>query len=414
MMRQITSWGAWVWLGLLLLVGSPAVGQDDGAGEGESPNPPAQDQADPRHRTGHYSIDEPGIPYRVIYETRLRYGWEPRDEDTDTYRRSPNQPTNDGDRTSTDWFIEVPEGYRADRPAGVLVMMQSGVLRRCPEQWRQSLSDHNLIWVGFPAGSAYRPWFAHARAIYGLQLVAQRYAVDPRRIYIVGKDNGVTVANAAAVLTPEVFRAAFMLFGGAFPADLDHRGDTYEGFAEDADRGLLREASRRSLLAYFNGEDGIERELALLAAVAYQRAGFGVTVIDEPTHGDDDIPGAEHLAAAVHAFELPLHRDAERAYERGRRMADRGRRGTALPLLLEALSIGSTAAFAEDARAKLTELQDAYAAEVAAIEAHTAGGEFEAAGQALSAFERGWGDHGEADTQRLTEALREARRAARD
>lgn len=403
----------WSWAALLLFAWPmlpPTHAQDDPATDEGA----AQQAPDPRHRTGHYEIDLPGIPYRLIYETRLRYGWEPRDADNETYRRTPDQPTNDGNRTSTDWFIEVPESYRADRPAGLVVMVRTGVNRRCPEPWREALTTHNLVWVGFPAGRVTQPWFAHARAILAVQILAERYALDPRRVYIVGLDNGTVAANAAAVLSPEHFRAAWMINGGAFPAELDFRGDPIPGFAPNADRRLLRNATRQSTLVYFNGEDNIERDLALLPAVAYDRAGFNVTVIDEPGHGTAEVPGAEHLAAALHAFEQPFHRDAERDYQRGIRSAERGRRGDALPMLLDALSIGSTAEFADDARAKLTELQDAYAAEVAAVEAQLEAGEVEAAGRAISALVRDWGDHAEPDGERLTEALREARRAARE
>ncbi|XAL98525.1 hypothetical protein OT109_13165 [Phycisphaeraceae bacterium D3-23] len=405
-MRSGNHWRALAVFGLALWFLSAAThasAQEDEQG----PEP------DPRHRVGHYAIETPGIPYRVIHETRLLYGWEPRNADTETYQRTPDQPTNDGDRETTDWFIEVPEAYRADRPAGLLIMIQSGVRRRCPEAWREALSDHNLIYVGFPAGQARRPWFAHARAIIGVQLLAERYALDPRRIYMVGMDNGATVANAASVLTPDYFRASFILFGGAFPADLNFRGDEIPGFAPNADRRALRNASQRSTLVYFNGDDDIEREIALLPATAYDRAGFNVVVIDEPEHGSDSVPGAEHLAVALDAFERPFHRDARRDYQRGVRLAERGKRGEALPMLLDALSIGSTADFAEDARAKLTELQDAYAAELAVIEAHLAAGELDEAGQALSAFDRAWGDFGETDTDRLEEALGEASRAQR-
>lgn len=403
-MGRRNHWRGLAILGLVLCCCSASAGAQDADPAGEP---------DPRHRTGHYEIELPGIPYRVIYETRLRYGWEPRSDATDTYRRTPDQPTNDGNRTTTDWFVEVPDSYRADRPAGLIILVQSGLRRRCPELWREALTTHNLIWVGFPAGLTSKPWFAHARSILAVQLMAERYALDPRRIYVIGLDNGTKAANAMAVLTPEHFRAAWMIYGGAFPADLDYRGDLIEGFAPDADRRALRNAARNATLVYFNGEDDIERDLMLLPAAAYDRAGFNVTVIDEPTHGTDDVPGPEHLAAAIDAFERPLHRDAERDYQRAIRMVERGKRGEALPLLLDTLSIGSTADFAGDARGKLTELQDAYAAEIAAVEAHITAEAFDEASQGISVLLRGWGDHGEQDAERLTESLREARRAAR-
>lgn len=409
-----------IWLVLALLLSfvatsSVVFAQDappaEGA-DGVDVQPPAE--PDPRHRVGHYEIDLPGIPYRVIHETRLRYGWEPGSTATEKYQRTPDTPTNDGNRTSTDWFVEVPETYRADRPAGLVIMIRTGAARRCPEPWREALTTHNLVWVGFPAGYASRPWFAHARALVAVRLMAERYALDPRRVYLVGQDNGARVANAAVVLTPETFRAAFMINESAFPADLEMGDATIDGIAPNADRRLLRNAARQATLVYFNGGRDIERELMLTPAAAYDRAGFNVTVIDQPEHGTQAVPGPEHLATAIHAFESPFHRDAERDYERATRLADRGKRGEALPMLLDALSVGSTAEFAEDARAKVTELQDAYAAEVAAVEAHLAAGELGEAAAALNAFNRDWGDHGEADAERLTDALREARRAARE
>ncbi|MEM9415609.1 MAG: hypothetical protein AAGA29_09060 [Planctomycetota bacterium] len=405
-MRSGNHWRALAVLGLALscLSASVQVWAQNGVPGGEP---------DPRHRVGHYEIETPGIPYRIIHETRLLYGWEPRTADTEKYRNSPDDPTTDSGRNNTDWFVEVPETYRADRPAGLLILIQSGVRRRCPEDWLPALSEHNLIYVGFPAGSANRPFFAHARAIVGVQLMAERYSLDPRRIYLVGMDNGATVVNAASVLTPDYFRAAFVLFGGAFPGDLNFRGDNIPGFAPNADRRALRNASQRSTLVYFNGEDDIERELALLPATAYDRSGFNVVVFDQPEHGDDTLPGPEHLVAAIDAFEQPFHRDAQRTYQRAARLAERGKRGEALPMLLDALSIGSTTDFADDARARLTELQDAYAAEVAAIETQIEAGETDDATQTLAAFLRDWGDHGEEDGDRLTELLTEARRAQR-
>ncbi|MFI4859981.1 MAG: hypothetical protein ACIAXF_04785 [Phycisphaerales bacterium JB063] len=406
-MRRQNRWRAMAFLALSVWCVSAAL-------SAAAQDTPGNAEPDPRHRIGHYEIEEPGIPYRIIYETRVRYGWEPRDDDTETYRRSPDQPTNDSTRNNTDWFIETPDTYRADRPAGLLIFIKSGLQRRCPDEWKQSLVDHNLIYVGFPAGSANRPWFAHARAVYGVQLLAQRYNLDPRRIYLVGMDNGATVVNAASVLTPDYFRAAFILYGSAFPADLNFRGDDMPGFAPNADRRALRNAAQRSTLVYFNGEDDIEREIMLFPANAYDRAGFNVTVIDRPEHGTETLPGPEYLAAAVNAFEHPFHRNARRDYQRGIRLAERDKRGEALPMLLDALSIGSTADFADDARAKLTELQDAYAAELAVIEQHLAADELDQAAQALSEFERVWGDFAEPDCERLEATLDEARRAQRN
>lgn len=118
------------------------------------------------------------------------------------------------------WQVHVPESYSAERPAGVLVYLDSRGSGHLPDQWREVVKQQNLVWVGVGqmkrnAPPARRVWYA----ALGLRALQLDYSLDPRRLYIVGVEDTAGTA-LSTLITANEFTGALYVRGSYFSPNL--------------------------------------------------------------------------------------------------------------------------------------------------------------------------------------------------
>lgn len=370
----------------------------------------AEDAAAQVEKTGYYNIRLPGVPYRQYHEARLRYGWEPSKTFIDRYALSPDEAYPFRNYDSVAWHITAPASYQRQVPPGVLVYIVPGGPKQAPEAWRETLDRLNLVYVEISAPGTPPNHYAHTMALLAVQMMGQRYPIHPQRIYLAGLDVGADTAVTTAVLSPEVFSAAWLTNGGNYLTDLPFNNDTLKGLAPNANRDAVRTAARQSRLIFLNTKTDVDRAIYLTNIQGYHQAGFrGLTLWDEPGPGAGR-PSAEHLLKAIDLFDQPLHRGAEKALRDAERDAARGRQNDALKGYFAVQASAPTTELGATAREQIVALLAVYAEQVAAIEAQIAAGQSREAQRAIGDLEKAWDDLAKADVERLEEAVRNAPR----
>lgn len=373
-----------------------------------------QEAAEQVEKTGYYRIRLEGIPYGLYHETRLLYGWEPNSTARNKYATDPDQVQTYRNYDSVVWNVSALETYRREMPPGALIFIMPGGAGRAEADWRPVLEELNLIHVEISAGSGNLNEYSHAMALLAVEMLSQRYPLNRQRVYVAGLESAANTAVTTAVLSPDVFRAAWLINGGGFLEDVDVQGEPVPGLAPQANRAAVRAAAGRSQLLFFNTRTDIERAIVLSHARADQRAGFrGLTLWDEPELGRDEI-GPEWLTKAIDQFDQPLHRDAERGMRKAERDLAGGRKLAALRAFFGIAGNAPTTEFGQAARAQADALLAEYAAQVAAIDAQIEAGQTDEAQRAIADLRRQWDDLAEQDIDRLTDATREAGRRGRD
>ncbi len=120
-----------------------------------------------------------------------------------------------------EWQVYVPQDYRSERPAGVLVFVSSINWGGIPDQWRQVMDSRNLIWISANGDGDGAPLQRQMlKAILAPRAVDRDYAIDMARIYISGYSGGGGVATMIELTKPELFVGAIYI-GGATPWNMD-------------------------------------------------------------------------------------------------------------------------------------------------------------------------------------------------
>lgn len=374
----------------------------------------AEDAAAQVEKTGYYTIRLPGVPYRLYHETRLRYGWEPTQEFINRYAQSPDELHPFRNYPSVVWHITAPTSYHRNMPPGLLVMLVPSGPGQAPEAWRETLDQLNLVYVEISTPGSPPNHYAHAMALLAVKLVSDRYPLHPQRIYLAGQEVAADTAVTTAVLSPEVFSAAWLINGGGYLEQLPFNNDTLNGLAPNANRDVIRTAARQSRLLYLSTQTDIERAILLTYAQGYHQAGFrGLTVWDEPGAGAGR-PSAEYLTKAIDLFDQPLHRGAEKLLRDAERSSARGRLADALKGYFAVQASAPTTEHGATAREQIKTLRAAYTEQVTAIEAQIAAGQTREAARAIGELKKAWDDLAEKDIERLEEAVRDAGRAGRE
>ncbi len=121
------------------------------------------------------------------------------------------------------WTMYVPESYRPERPAGLMVYVSPMKSGKIPQKWRSVLDKHNIIWVA--ANDAGNRTLVRYRATYALlapTLANTQYNIDSERTYLSGFSGGGEVAGMLAAAYPSLFRGAIFICGidtlGKIPA----------------------------------------------------------------------------------------------------------------------------------------------------------------------------------------------------
>lgn len=112
------------------------------------------------------------------------------------------------------WTMYVPESYRPERPAGLMVYVSPTKSGKIPQKWRSVLDKHNIIWVA--ANDAGNRTLVRYRATYALlapTLANTQYNIDSERTYLSGFSGGGEVAGMLAAAYPSLFKGAIFICG---------------------------------------------------------------------------------------------------------------------------------------------------------------------------------------------------------
>ena len=120
-----------------------------------------------------------------------------------------------------EWQVYVPQGYRPERPSGVLVFVSSINWGGVPDHWQQVMESHNLIWISANGDGDGAPLQRQMlKAILAPRVVDKDYAIDMERIYVAGYSGGGGVAMMTEVTKPELFMGAIYI-AGVTPWNMD-------------------------------------------------------------------------------------------------------------------------------------------------------------------------------------------------
>jgi phospholipase/carboxylesterase len=119
-----------------------------------------------------------------------------------------------GPASSTDGWLVVPEGYRPERPARLIVCLRGagGTARAALRFFRDDVDARNLILVAPEArGPTWDPAVGGTRADAAfieaaLRRVFDRYAVSPRHVAVAGFSDGASFALTLGLTNGDLFR----------------------------------------------------------------------------------------------------------------------------------------------------------------------------------------------------------------
>jgi len=155
------------------------------------------------------------------------------------------------------WEVYVPETYRANEPAGVIVFISpsdSGSIRR---GWSGVIDERNLIWIG--ANQSGNRVFVPRRvllSVLALAAIQQEYVLDEERVYVAGFSGGGKVASMVSTEYANTFKGGVFMCGVEFwdveqPRLIESiRGNRYVFLSGEHDHAL--ESTKRSYRAYRN------------------------------------------------------------------------------------------------------------------------------------------------------------------
>ncbi|MFP2907197.1 alpha/beta hydrolase [Pyxidicoccus sp. 3LFB2] len=130
-----------------------------------------------------------------------------------------------------DGLLYVPEGYRPEQPAALVVMLHgAGGNARHSLGWMQELADAEGFLLLAPESRG--PSWDLVMGEYGqdvafldqvLEHVFERYVVDPERVVLAGFSDGASYALSLGILNGDLFRH-ILAFSPGFAAPTDSRG----------------------------------------------------------------------------------------------------------------------------------------------------------------------------------------------
>ena len=185
-----------------------------------------------------------------------------------------------------EWEVAVPETYDSADPPGLLVYVSPSDSGAPPRGWLKLLRTHNLIWVAANrSGNRVQVPRRISYAVLAAGLVADRYELDEKRIYLSGFSGGARVSGLIAGEYPTVFRGAVFI-GGAELWDS-------QSSAENLER------MRQNRYVFLVGSEDANRAVARSVHSAYEKAnipGIRMTVVRRMGHV---LPEARYMNGAI-------------------------------------------------------------------------------------------------------------------
>ena len=178
-----------------------------------------------------------------------------------------------------------------------------------PLDWISPLDRHGMIFVTAAHSGNSANVFDRREplALLGAVNVVNRYAIDPRRIYVAGFSGGSRVAERLAMAYPELFRGALLL-AGSDPAGDGHLplppADIFARFQESG-RLVYATGSRDT---YHTAEDMVSRQ-SMATWCVFDVAGHSIPALDH------ELPNASTVDRLLDELDAARSPDAAKLAE---------------------------------------------------------------------------------------------------
>ncbi|MCC6579319.1 MAG: hypothetical protein IT440_02675 [Phycisphaeraceae bacterium] len=125
--------------------------------------------------------------------------------------------------------LYVPKGWRADKPAPMIVWISDTEDGSPPQAWREALDRAGVLWLGARQAGSDRPRETRlGLALDAAHNAGRLFGADLRYITIAGQGGGAVEALALALHFPEIFSSALAVGNAGYHRDLsspDKPGD---------------------------------------------------------------------------------------------------------------------------------------------------------------------------------------------
>lgn len=132
-------------------------------------------------------------------------------------RRSPRIQY-DLDLTQERYFVHVPANYTGTEPFGLIVFVHAGeAVEQLPAGWNAVLAQRKFLFVAAQqSGNGQVDGRRMGLAVLGALKMAERYKIDPQRVYAAGFSGGARVAGKLGFYQPDLFRGTIQCCGADF------------------------------------------------------------------------------------------------------------------------------------------------------------------------------------------------------
>jgi hypothetical protein len=212
----------------------------------------------------------------------------------------------------------LPRGYSPRSPAGVVVWIDASPAGVLPPVFFGIADELNLILVGAAESGNGRPVPDRFQLAFdALATVAERYHVDPSRVYVSGISGGGKVATMMWMGFPEVFRGALPIVGLATYTDIPIGDGT--AWPRLCERPAQRhfDVLKRSRCGAMTGRVDFNYEPMVGGLRLLERDGLQVKLFERPDMGHE-LPHPDLLASALRWVDAPAAEVAAKRSTDGR------------------------------------------------------------------------------------------------
>ena len=318
-------------LALLCLLPAAPLLAGDLTDEQKEKDPHIEAQID---KTGYYELDINALPSYLYFQTAESIvGLDNPKSILKLAKDKPwmvngAQPAGEPDYRYRVW---VPEDYRRDRPAGIVSYIPPSDHGFMHKTLTPAMLERNLIVIApLNAGNTVDVPMRITRAIYAVELLKRRYAIDDNRVYISGSSGGGRAASIAMYHRPDLFVGGLPLFG-ANPIDnapnpAKNDGSAFQGLDKMPSRDDFKQMARNRY-AIVTGEKDYNKDNCQAVFNNLKKRGLNASFTVLPGVGHGLVHGGknEHLAPVLDWLDAPLikaaldeYKDAEQDLERNR------------------------------------------------------------------------------------------------